>query len=105
QLGQPAYPPGPVLVPQVAPMLAQLQSQLPIGDGWRYEPKLDGFRGMLQRHSRPMRLLSRNGRDLGPWFPELIQAGRHYRPTRSSTARLSSPTSADMSTSVRSKRG
>jgi ATP-dependent DNA ligase len=57
-------------------MLAQLQSQLPIGDGWRYEPKLDGFRGMLQRHSRTMQLLSRNGRDLGPWFPELIQAGQ-----------------------------
>lgn len=56
-------------------MLAQLQSNLPSGDGWRYEPKLDGFRGLLQRHSSPTaRLLSRNGRDLGPWFPELLQA-------------------------------
>src|SRR5215471_445460 len=58
-------------------MLAQLQSHLPTGDGWRYEPKLDGFRGLLQRHSSTTaRLLSRNGRDLGPWFPELIQAGQ-----------------------------
>ena len=69
RLGQPAYPPGPVLVSQVAPMLAQLQSQLPIGDGRRYEPKLDGFRGMLQRQSTTVRLLSRNGRDLGPGPP------------------------------------
>lgn len=56
-------------------MLAQLQSQLPSGDGWRYEPKLDGFRGLLVRHSSSARLLSRNSRDLGPWFPELLQAG------------------------------
>ena len=57
-------------------MLAQLQSQLPSGDGWRYEPKLDGFRGLLQRDSGTARLLSRNGRDLGPWFPELLHAAR-----------------------------
>jgi hypothetical protein len=58
-------------------MLAQLQSDLPSGDGCRYEPKLDGFRGLLQRHSSTTtRVLSRNGRDLGPWFPELLQAGQ-----------------------------
>jgi ATP-dependent DNA ligase len=57
-------------------MLAQLQSQVPSGDGWRYEPKLDGFRGLLQRDSSAARLLSRNGRDLGPWFPELLHAAR-----------------------------
>jgi bifunctional non-homologous end joining protein LigD len=58
------------------PMLAQLEAQLPIGDAWRYEPKLDGFRGLLwHRATGTVQLLSRNGRDLGPWFPELVQAG------------------------------
>jgi hypothetical protein len=27
-------------------MLAQLERTLPRGDEWRYEPKLDGFRGL-----------------------------------------------------------
>ena len=58
-------------------MLAQLQARLPIGDTWRYEPKLDGFRGLLwHRTGSAVQLLSRNGRDLAPWFPELVQAGK-----------------------------
>src|SRR5438067_576729 len=31
-----------------APMLARLERTLPRGDHWRYEPKLDGFRGLWQ---------------------------------------------------------
>ena len=42
------YPPAPVLVFPFPPMLAALKHNLPIGDQWLYEPKLDGFRG-LQR--------------------------------------------------------
>jgi ATP-dependent DNA ligase len=62
-------------------MLAQLGTRLPRGDSWRYEPKFDGFRGLLWRPARgPSRLLSRNARDLGPWFPELIQAADQLSP-------------------------
>jgi bifunctional non-homologous end joining protein LigD len=58
-------------------MLAQLEPRLPLGDRWRYEPNLDGFRGLLWRHAGGQpQLLSRNARDLGPWFPELLQATR-----------------------------
>jgi ATP-dependent DNA ligase len=58
-------------------MLAQLQTRLPIGDMWRYEPKLDGCRGLLwHRTVSTVQLLSRNGRDLAPWFPELVQASQ-----------------------------
>ena len=72
-----AYAPVPVLAQPPVPMLAQLQQRLPRGDAWRYEPKLDGFRGLLwHRTGTSVQLLSRNGRDLGPWFPELIQAGQ-----------------------------
>jgi len=56
-------------------MLAPLESCLPIGDQWRYEPKLDGFRGLLWRSSDDtVRRLSRNMRDLTAWFPELVRA-------------------------------
>ena len=56
-------------------MLAQLDSRLPRGDQWAYEPKMDGFRGQLWRRGGTMaQLLSRSGRDLGPWFPEIIRA-------------------------------
>ena len=56
-------------------MLAKLESTLPAGPLWRYEPKLDGFRGLLWRSNEGLvRLLSRNSRDLAPWFPELLQA-------------------------------
>jgi ATP-dependent DNA ligase len=39
-----------------SPMLAQLERTLPHGDVWRYEPKLDGFRGLSLaqgRHGEP----------------------------------------------------
>jgi ATP-dependent DNA ligase len=55
-------------------MLAQLDSRLPRGDLWAYEPKMDGFRGLLWRRDGALQLLSRSGRDLGPWFPELTAA-------------------------------
>src|SRR5215470_4335582 len=63
------------VVPQ--PMLARLESKLPRGAQWRYEPKLDGFRGLLWRRTETVvELLSRNMRDLSPWFPEIVGAGR-----------------------------
>jgi ATP dependent DNA ligase domain len=71
-----AYAPEPVLIRPPVPMLTPLEPRLPRGEAWRYEPKLDGFRGLLwHRTTSAVELLSRNGRDLGPWFPELIQAG------------------------------
>jgi ATP dependent DNA ligase domain len=65
----------------LAPMLAQLDYRLPVGQQWRYEPKLDGFRGLLwHRSSGQAQLLSRNTRDLGQWFPELTRAARALPP-------------------------
>ena len=71
------YPPAPVLVFPFPPMLAALKHSLPIGDQWLYEPKLDGFRGLLRHGTNGhVQLLSRNLRDLAPSFPELVQAAR-----------------------------
>lgn len=58
-------------------MLARLQRVLPRGQDWQYEPKLDGFRGLLWRPATgSVRLLSRNLKDLGRAFPELVAAGQ-----------------------------
>ena len=62
-------------------MLARLESSLPRGAEWRYEPKLDGFRGLLWRSGTgQVRLLSRNLKDLSPLFPELLRAGDSLPP-------------------------
>jgi ATP-dependent DNA ligase len=56
-------------------MLARLESALPRGPEWRYEPKLDGFRGLLWRSDTgAARVLSRNMKDLSVSFPELVRA-------------------------------
>ena len=69
------YPPAPVVVFAFPPMLAALKHSLPIGDQWLYEPKLDGFRGLLRHGTNGhVQVLSRNLRDLAPSFPELGQA-------------------------------
>jgi ATP-dependent DNA ligase len=53
------------------PMEAELVRELPEGDGWMYEPKWDGFRGLLENASGELRLWSRNARPLLRYFPEL----------------------------------
>ena len=74
--GPAEYAPARVFAEVPAPMLARLKSSLPRGADWRYEPKLDGFRGLLWRSgSGQVRLLSRNLKDLSLSFPELVRAG------------------------------
>src|SRR3569623_1221225 len=53
------------------PMEAELVSELPDGGGWRYEPKWDGFRGVLENDNGELALWSRNGRPLLRYIPEL----------------------------------
>jgi ATP-dependent DNA ligase len=56
-------------------MEAELVRELPAGDGWQYEPKWDGFRGLLENDGGELRLWSRNGRPLLRYFPELASLG------------------------------
>jgi ATP-dependent DNA ligase len=55
-------------------MEAELVEELPTG-GWQYEPKWDGFRGVLENLGGGLRLWSRNGRPLLRYFPELEEVG------------------------------
>jgi len=56
------------------PMEAELVDGLPDGE-WQYEPKWDGFRGVLENLGGGLRLWSRNGRPLLRYFPELEEVG------------------------------
>jgi ATP-dependent DNA ligase len=57
------------------PMEAELVAELPAPDGWQYEPKWDGFRGVLENDGGELALWSRNGRPLLRYFPELRPLG------------------------------
>jgi len=49
--------------------------ELPEGEGWAYEPKWDGFRGVLENLGDELALWSRNERPLLRYFPELRPLG------------------------------
>jgi ATP-dependent DNA ligase len=57
------------------PMEAELVRELPQGEGWQYEPKWDGFRGVLENDGAELALWSRNARPLLRYFPELRPLG------------------------------
>src|SRR5437660_532724 len=61
-------------------MEAELVSELPAGGGGRYEPKWDGFRGVLENDGGELALWSRNGRPLLRYFPELRLLGELLPP-------------------------
>ena len=62
------------------PMEAELVRELPAGDEWQYEPKWDGFRGLLENGTGELRLWSRNARPLLRYFPELRPLGELLPP-------------------------
>ncbi|PLS01573.1 DNA ligase D [Neobacillus cucumis] len=53
------------------PMLPSLTFELPVRPDWQYEVKYDGFRAMLTWNRNGIELISRNGKDLLPQFPEI----------------------------------
>jgi len=55
-------------------MEALLAAELPEGSGWQYEPKWDGFRCLAQRDGDQVELISKNGKPLGRYFPEVLEA-------------------------------
>jgi ATP-dependent DNA ligase len=61
-------------------MEAELVKELPAGDGWQFEPKWDGFRGVLENDGGELALWSRNGRPLLRYFPELRPLGELLPP-------------------------
>ena len=65
------------VLPPLEPMLAKAAGQGSADAGvWSYEPKWDGFRALVFRDGDEVVLQSRSGKDLGRYFPELVEALR-----------------------------
>jgi len=62
-----------LIEPPIEPMLAKPTPELPVGDGWRYEPKWDGFRALVFRDGPDLYLQSRDLKPLDRYFPELLE--------------------------------
>ncbi|HWW66636.1 MAG TPA: ATP-dependent DNA ligase, partial [Solirubrobacterales bacterium] len=66
------------LTPPLKPQLALTRKELPRGEEWAYEQKLDGFRAIVFVDGEDAYIQSRSGKALARYFPELRFApGRH----------------------------
>ncbi len=59
------------LSPPIKPQLALTRKELPAGEEWAYEPKLDGFRAIVFVDGDEVYVQSRGGKELARYFPEL----------------------------------
>ncbi len=57
-----------------APMEAKLVATLPAAAGWQFEPKWDGFRAIASRSGENIELMSKSGKSLARYFPEIVAA-------------------------------
>src|SRR5207244_2085655 len=63
-----------VAVEEAEPMLAETREQPFSKPGWLFELKLDGYRVRAARQAGEARLVTRNGHDIAPAFPEIARA-------------------------------
>src|ERR1700756_3012982 len=57
----------------LAPMEAKLVEEIPTEDGWRFEPKWDGFRCLAFRAGEAVELKAKSGKPLGRYFPDVVE--------------------------------
>jgi ATP-dependent DNA ligase len=55
-------------------MEAALANEIPGGEGWQFEPKWDGFRCLAFRDGEAVELMSKSGKPLARYFPEVAEA-------------------------------
>jgi len=63
-----------VTLEEAEPMLAETREQPFSKPGWLFELKLDGYRVRAGREGGEARLVTRNGHDIAPAFPEIARA-------------------------------
>ena len=56
-----------------APMEARAVGEVPTGEGWQYEPKWDGFRCLAFRNGSDVELMSKSGKPLTRYFPDVVE--------------------------------
>jgi len=66
------------LEPPIKPQLALTRKELPLGEEWAYEQKLDGFRAIVFVDGAESYVQSRGGKALSRYFPELSFAPGRY---------------------------
>jgi ATP-dependent DNA ligase len=66
------------LSPPLKPQLALTRKELPEGDKWAYDPKLDGFRAIVFVDGDDAYIQSRGAKPLARYFPELSFAPGRY---------------------------
>jgi len=57
----------------IHPMEAKSVGELPVGDGWLYEPKWDGFRCLALKDGASVELQGKSGKPLARYFPEVVK--------------------------------
>ena len=60
----------------LAAMEATSVDAIPVGEGWQYEPKWDGFRCLVFRDGAEVELRSKAGQPLARYFPDIVAAVR-----------------------------
>lgn len=60
--------------PTFAPMEAASAGEIPNGAEWQYEPKWDGFRCLAFRDGTRVELMSKAGKPLARYFPDVVAA-------------------------------
>jgi ATP-dependent DNA ligase len=68
--------------PGTAPMEARLVDALPDEAGWQFEPKWDGFRCLAFRNGGDVELMSKSGKSLARFFPEVVAMLSNLKTTR-----------------------
>jgi ATP-dependent DNA ligase len=66
------------LDPPIKPQLALTRKELPRGEEWAYEQKLDGFRAIVFVDGEESYIQSRGGKALARYFPELSFGSGRY---------------------------
>lgn len=66
------------LEPPIKPQLALTRKELPVGEEWAYEEKLDGFRAIVFVDGDESYIQSRGGKALSRYFPELSFSPGRY---------------------------
>jgi ATP-dependent DNA ligase len=63
-------------------MEAKSVDEIPVGEGWQYEPKWDGFRCIAFRDRDDIFLQSKAGQPLARYFPDMVEALRTLKERR-----------------------
>ncbi len=66
-----------MITKDLLPMEAKLVADLPDYGAWQFEPKWDGFRALVFRRDDDVEIMSKSGKPLSRYFPEIVHLVRN----------------------------